>query len=165
MLNIRKASILDIPTIQEIASITFPHTYNKILSPEQITYMMEWMYSYDSLHKQIATGGHIYYIAFLHKKPVGYFSIQEEGEHTFHLQKLYILPTTQGMHIGTQLFRHAIKTIKNIHPTPCRMLLNVNRSNTARHFYEKMGMKKVEEGDFHIGNGYYMNDYIMGIDI
>lgn len=69
------------------------------------------------------------------------------------------------MHIGTQLFRHAIKTIKNIHPTPCRMLLNVNRSNTARHFYEKMGMKKVEEGDFYIGNGYYMNDYIMGIDL
>ena len=62
MLNIRKASILDIPTIQEIASITFPHTYNKILSPEQITYMMEWMYSSDSLHKQIVADGHIYYI-------------------------------------------------------------------------------------------------------
>jgi len=26
-------------------------------------------------------------------------------------------------------------------------------------------MKKVAQGDFPIGNGYYMNDYIMGLDI
>lgn len=165
MLDIRKATITDIPTIREMAAISFPHTYNKILSPEQITYMMEWMYSSDSLYKQMTIDGHIYYIALLHDKPVGYLSVQQEGEHTFHLQKLYILPYAQGMHIGTQLFHHAIKVIKNIHPAPCQMRLNVNRINTALLFYEKMGMKKVDEGDFHIGNGYYMNDYIMGIDI
>ncbi len=28
-----------------------------------------------------------------------------------------------------------------------------------------MGMKEVERGDFHIGHGYYMTDYIMGLDI
>jgi len=28
-----------------------------------------------------------------------------------------------------------------------------------------MGMKKLREGDFPIGNGYYMNDYIMGKEI
>jgi hypothetical protein len=28
-----------------------------------------------------------------------------------------------------------------------------------------MGMTKVDEGDFPIGNGYYMNDYIMGMEI
>ena len=165
MLDIRKATITDIPTIREMAAISFPHTYNKILSPEQITYMMEWMYSSDSLYKQMTIDGHIYYIALLHDKPVGYLSVQQEGEHTFHLQKLYIRPYAQGMHIGTQLFHHAIKVIKNIHPAPCQMRLNVNRINTALLFYEKMGMKKVDEGDFHIGNGYYMNDYIMGIDI
>ena len=28
-----------------------------------------------------------------------------------------------------------------------------------------MGMRKRREGDFPIGNGYYMNDYIMGLEI
>jgi hypothetical protein len=28
-----------------------------------------------------------------------------------------------------------------------------------------MGMKKLREGDFPIGNGYYMNDFIMGLEI
>ena len=45
------------------------------------------------------------------------------------------------------------------------MELNVNRNNKALQFYEHMGMRKLREGDFPIGNGYYMNDYIMGLDI
>jgi hypothetical protein len=28
-----------------------------------------------------------------------------------------------------------------------------------------MGMYKISEGDFEIGNGYYMNDYIMALDV
>ena len=45
------------------------------------------------------------------------------------------------------------------------MELNVNRNNRALHFYERMGLRKLREGDFPIGDGYYMNDYIMGLDI
>jgi hypothetical protein len=41
------------------------------------------------------------------------------------------------------------------------MELNVNRHNRAVTFYEHMGMHKDREGDFPIGEGYYMNDYIM----
>ena len=54
---------------------------------------------------------------------------------------------------------------KEIHPGPCEMHLNVNRNNKALQFYQHLGMEKVAEGDFHIGNGYYMNDYIMGLKI
>ena len=45
------------------------------------------------------------------------------------------------------------------------MELNVNRNNKALNFYERMGMKKLREGDFPIGNGYCMNDFIMGLEI
>ena len=45
------------------------------------------------------------------------------------------------------------------------MDLNVNRNNKALHFYEHLGINKLREGDFHIGNGYYMNDYIMGLEL
>ena len=55
--------------------------------------------------------------------------------------------------------------IRSVHPGPCRMELNVNRHNRALHFYERMGMRVLREGDFPIGDGYYMNDYIMGLEI
>lgn len=165
MFSIRKATTNDIHLIHEMAWVVFPHTYKEILTPEQIDYMMEWMYSEDSLHKQMEEDGHIYYLAFKGDAPAGYLSIQPEGEHVFHLQKIYVLPSFQGMKLGKQLFEQAIKAIKELHPAPCQMRLNVNRQNKALAFYERMGMVKVDEGDFPIGNGYYMNDFIMGMDI
>ena len=165
MFSIRKATTNDIHLIHEMAWVVFPHTYKEILTPEQIDYMMEWMYSEDSLHKQMEKDGHIYYLAFKEDEPAGYLSIQPEGEHVFHLQKIYVLPSFQGMKLGKQLFEQAIKAIKELHPAPCQMRLNVNRQNKALAFYERMGMVKVDEGDFPIGNGYYMNDFIMGMDM
>ena len=165
MFTIRKATTNDIALIHQMAWVVFPHTYHIILTPEQIDYMMEWMYSEKSLQKQMEEDGHIYYLAFKDDEPAGYLSIQPEGEHVFHLQKIYVLPSFQGMNLGKLLFEQAIKAIKKLHPAPCQMRLNVNRQNKALTFYEKMGMTKVDEGDFPIGNGFYMNDYIMGLDI
>lgn len=151
--------------INKMAQVVFPDTYSEILSPEQLDYMMEWMYAPASLRKQMSEEGHIYYIAYKEDEPAGYVSIQPEGEHVFHLQKIYVLPRFQGCRLGKSLFDQAIGAIKEIHPEPCEMRLNVNRNNKALRFYEHMGMRKIDEGDFPIGNGYYMNDYIMGMGI
>ena len=165
MFEIRKASVEDITVIRVMALVVFPHTYREILSSEQLDYMMDWMYSAESLEKQMTEDGHIYYLAYHANKPVGYLSIQPEGNHIYHLQKIYVLPSFQGMGLGKLLFEQAIRAIKELHPSPCQMRLNVNRQNKALTFYQKMGMKKVDEGDFPIGNGFYMNDFIMGLDI
>ena len=84
MFEIRKATLADIPLINQLAWIVFPHTYKDILSPEQIDYMMEWMYSPTNLKKQMTEDGHIYYFAFRADEPAGYLSIQPEGEHIYH---------------------------------------------------------------------------------
>ena len=41
------------------------------------------------------------------------------------------------------------------------LLLNVNRHNKAISFYKKYGFDIIAEEDIDIGNGYYMNDYVM----
>ena len=165
MITTRKATTADISLINELATEAFPYTYREILTPEQIDYMMDWMYSSESLKNQMEKEHHIYYIAYEECEPAGYVSIQQEDTDLFHLQKIYVLPYFQKYKLGRQLFQQAIKGIKGLHPEPCRMELNVNRHNPARGFYEHMGMQKVHEGDFPIGNGFYMNDYIMGMDI
>lgn len=166
MIEIRKASAGDIPAIQSVAQVAFPATYAGIISPAQTDYMMEWMYSTASLLRQMTDEGHVYYVAREEDgTPVGYVSVQREGEDRFHLQKIYVLPDRQGRQIGRMLFGEALRAVKESHPGPCTLELNVNRSNRARGFYEKMGMRVVREGDFPIGEGYYMNDYIMGMEL
>lgn len=117
MFTIRKATMDDIPLINKMAQVVFPDTYSEILSPEQLDYMMEWMYAPASLRKQMSEEGHIYYIAYKEDEPAGYVSIQPEGEHVFHLQKIYVLPRFQGCRLGKSLFDQAIGAIKEIHPT------------------------------------------------
>lgn len=165
MFTLRKATVADCELIHKMAHEVFPATYQEILSPEQLAYMMEWMYAPENIRKQIEEEGHVYFIAYEECEPCGYLSVQQLEEHVFHLQKIYVLPYFQGAHCGSFLFREAIKYIKEVHPEPCLMELNVNRNNKALQFYERMGMRKLKEGDFPIGNGYYMNDYIMGIEI
>lgn len=125
---------------------------------------MEWMYSEASLRDQMAHG-HQYLLAYDGPVAVGYVSVEQQGEHLFHLQKIYVLPERQGEGVGRQLFEAAIALIKSLHPGPCAMELNVNRQNRAVTFYERMGMHKDRSGDFDIGHGFYMNDYIMRMDI
>ena len=132
MFTIKKATLADIEVIRTLATQTFPATYQHILTPEQIDYMMDWMYSSESLRNQMEKEHHIYYIAYEECEPAGYVSIQQEDTDLFHLQKIYVLPYFQKYKLGRQLFQQAIKGIKELHPEPCRMELNVNRQNPGQ---------------------------------
>lgn len=167
-MKILSATLRDIPLIRQIAEEAFPATYRNILSKEQIDYMMEWMYSEQSLRRQMKEEAHAYFILFDESSaPCGYVSIRPEKERLYHLEKIYLLPSYQGKGYGTLLFSHAVDYVKGHCPgnAPVGIELNVNRHNPAYLFYRKMGMIQVREGDFEIGNGYYMNDYIMRLEV
>lgn len=164
-MKIRKATTDDISLIRRMAEETFPATYREIITEEQIAWMMEWMYSHESLKAQM-DGGHVYYIAFDDNgSPQGYVSVERQGERLFHLQKIYVLPTAQGTGLGRTLFQTAVDHVRREGGEGCRMELNVNRYNKALSFYERMGMRRDREGDFPIGNGFFMNDFIMALDV
>ena len=63
MIEILKATKEDLQTIHDMAQVVFRHTYRNILSPDQMEYMMEMMYSLPNLNAQIDEGHH-YYIAY-----------------------------------------------------------------------------------------------------
>ena len=167
---VRRVGPEGIMLIHDMAEVVFRHTYREILSAEQMEYMMDWMYSPANLLKQFEDG-HVYHILFFLGRPCGYVSVQKEGTdadktEVWHLQKIYVLPSEQGKGFGKLLFEKAVSHVKeNLSGIKARIELNVNRQNTAVSFYRHLGMTILREGDFHIGNGFYMNDYIMGLDI
>ena len=156
-----------IPEIKAVAEVAFRATYSSILTAQQIDYMMVWMYSSQSLEMQITEQQNSFFVARVNGRAVGYAAIHPENEtstvdmHVFHLEKIYILPECQGMGIGKLLLGEACSYVKCLNSGTCRVELNVNRNNSAQEFYRKMGFAVVREGDFPIGNGFFMNDYIM----
>lgn len=159
--TIRKATLDDIPIIRAMAEKVFPDTYQTIITREQCEYMMNMMYSEASIRRQMTAEHHTYLLLFIDDKPAGYVSVQPTEADRYELQKIYVLPIYQCQHLGTKLFNAAIDFIKEQHPEPCTLFLHVNRHNRAKHFYTHQGMKVTSRGDFPIGHGFFMNDFIM----
>ena len=152
--TIRKATLDDIPIIRAMAEKVFPDTYQTIITREQCEYMMDMMYSEPSLRRQMTVEHHTYLLLFVDDKPAGYVSVQPTEAHRYELQKLYVMPRYQCQHLGVDF-------VKEQHPEPCTLFLHVNRHNRAKHFYLHQGMEVSSRGDFPIGKGFFMNDYIM----
>ena len=167
-LVIRRASADDIPLIRSLADVCFRDTYKDILSAGQMEYMMDWMYSETSLHRQMEKDGHVYFIAERDDMPCAYVSVQplglqDDGAYLFELQKVYVLPDFKGQGLGRALYGHICSFVRRAASGwPCRIELHVNRYNNAVDFYKHLGLEILREGDFPIGHGYFMNDYIMG---
>lgn len=168
--SVRRVGPESIKLIHDMAEVVFRHTYRDILSAGQMEYMMDWMYSPSSLERQMEDG-HVYYLAFREDVPCGYVSVQpdgiaDDGRILWHLQKIYVLPSEQGNGLGRVLFETVLDQVTSeSYGRPALLELNVNRNNSAIGFYQHLGLKILRQGDFHIGNGFYMNDYIMGIEI
>lgn len=157
-LAIRKASANDIPLIRDLTYKIWPQSYSSILSKEQVDYMLNLMYSEKALQDQLQQN-HEFIIAYDGKEPVGFASFSLTAPQVFKLHKIYVLPSQQGKGTGKFIIDQIVNAMKTKGATS--LLLNVNRNNNAKTFYEKIGFAVIKEEDIDIGNGYFMNDYVM----
>ena len=159
MLEIKKAGVIDIPLIRELTFRVWPQTYASILSQAQIDYMLEMMYSEDSLKKQMNEDGCRFIIIYEDGNPVGFASYNEEQPQRWKLNKIYVLPGQQGKGTGKYMINYITEEIKKSEGSS--LFLQVNRYNNAKVFYERLGFTETDFINLDIGNGYFMNDYIM----
>ncbi len=161
MITLRLATFADIPTIQEVAEITWPISYREIISPEQIRYMLDLMYSQTKLKSAINDSNQAFWLAEEDGKVVGFCGIEhgypEAGITRIH--KLYILPETQGSGLG-KILMDQVEDQAKINGSGT-LHLNVNKGNKAVGFYQKNGFSVDHEEVLDIGNGYVMDDFVM----
>ncbi|MBS1920444.1 MAG: GNAT family N-acetyltransferase [Bacteroidetes bacterium] len=162
MFSIRNATTDDIALIRELSFKIWPQTYAAIISKEQIDYMMKLMYSKTSLQKQMMQGSQ-FIIAYDNEEPVGFAAYQETAPAVFKLLKIYVLLSQQGKGTGKFIIAHIVEKIKSKNAEALQ--LQVNRNNNARFFYEKLGFQILKEINLDIGNGFFMNDYVMQLSL
>jgi ribosomal protein S18 acetylase RimI-like enzyme len=158
-MEIKRISISQISTVQEIAAVTWPVAFKNILSPLQIDYMLDMMYSEASLVQQFNSGC-VFFVLYEAGISNGFASVQHMSKDYFKLHKLYVLPDFQGKSAGKNLLNTVIKYVKD--NGGVALYLNVNKYNIqAIEFYKKQSFIVTKEEDIDIGNGYFMNDYVM----
>lgn len=163
MIKIVNATVNNVPAICQIAEQTWWSTYSEIISQEQIRYMLDTIYDEGSLKKVMEDGSQEFLLIGDDSGYQGFasFGPRKEDPGIYKLHKLYVLPGNQGKGYGIALVEEVKKRLTDLN---IKILdLNVNRSNKARVFYEKIGFRIIRKEDLQIGP-YWMNDYIMRIE-
>jgi len=156
-LKFKIADKYDVAIIHQLANKIWKKHYPAIISMEQIEYMLQKMYSEDSLIKQIEDG-HEFTLVILDGTPIGYISLSKKEEHHYFLHKFYVDVAVHRQNVGSKLFHFILSKLSS----KATIELTVNRQNfKAINFYFKNGFLIKEVADFDIGNGYVMNDFVM----
>ena len=163
MAVVQKATLADIPLIRQLTFAIWPQTYRDLLTPGQVDYMLQLIYSEAALQKQMTVEGCTFIIVYDNNEPVAFASYSETKPQVWKLHKIYVLASQQGKGTGKFIIQYIVDEIK---PQQAKALqLQVKRDNPAQHFYTKLGFTIIETADFDIGNGYFMKDYIMELPL
>lgn len=150
--------------VQSIAHRTWPSTFANILSPDQIQYMLNWMYDLKMLESQLEKG-HTFLWVEDQGKEFGFagFELNYAEGPKAKLHKIYLLPEAQGKGAGKALILEVADQAKKAGQKS--LLLNVNQYNQkAIGFYLKMGFVEIYKEVIDIGNGYVMDDVVMELN-
>ncbi len=169
---IGQATTADIDLIRKVALVSFEQTYKDIVPVEQNDYMLDMMYSRESLLGQFAEGQR-YYLLFVEGEIVGFVSLNQLSDSRIHLEKLYTLHRLHGQGYGRVLMDLAIAESRRIlavpehRDRPYVLELTVNRNNSrARAFYAKFGFETIESGTYKIeGTQFLRPDDILAIEL
>jgi len=151
----------DIPLIQDLARRSWENAYADILSKEQMHYMLSEMYSETEIKNHLQNPDYHYYLILDDENSsegfIGYEHNYEEK--TTKLHRIYLVPESKGKGLGKEALQFLnTKVFENNNN---RIILNVNKHNAARKFYESQGYRVYDEGVFDIGNGFVMDDFMM----
>jgi diamine N-acetyltransferase len=151
----------ELSTVRRLAHEIWHRHYPGIISVEQIDYMLERGYSLAALAAFVEAPASGLALASVDGEPVGFVAYQPgaaPGETK--LDKLYVLPERHGQGIGRALIEHVVAAARVAGSTT--IVLNVNRNNAdSIRAYQRCGFAIRSRGDFPIGGGFVMEDYIM----
>jgi ribosomal protein S18 acetylase RimI-like enzyme len=152
------ASREHLPDIAHLAGVIWRSYYPRIISGEQIEYMLGRMYDLTTLENELSNG--ICFDRLLIGDELAGFSSYGSVGQTMKLYKLYIHPDAQRRGLGTQMLHH-LEQLARARGFP-KVVLGVNKANSqAITAYEKNGFLIRESICTEIGGGFVMDDYIM----
>lgn len=140
--------------------------YRKIISAEQIDYMVNNFQSLDSLREQVKNGTEYYMIA-IDGLPVGYYAFERRsddklyGKEYLFVSKIYLLADIRHKGFASLMFKQIHKYARKNGLELIK--LHVNRNNEhAISVYKHKGMRIINELDTDIGGGFVCEDYVLG---
>ena len=153
------ASDSEIRTVSELADEVWHEHFTPIIGAEQVSYMLRTLQSFDPIKQQIAEG-YEYFLLEEDGQPIGYSAIHALEDGSLFLSKLYLCCACRGKGYASRVMASYIALCRE--RGLGRIWLTCNRFNeNSLKVYDHLGFRKIREEKADIGNGFYMDDYIM----
>lgn len=145
-----------------MATEIWNESFVDMITNDQIRYMLEKYLSPGSILGQISNGTNYEFITGS-GKDVGFIAYKKEEEKLM-LSKFYLCEEYRHTGLASYSLDHIVKIARELNLNS--IYLNVNRKNVeAISAYEHWGFISVKDVDADIGNGFFMNDHVMELDL
>lgn len=159
MITLKKvSSIWDIKQTALLASEIWHEHFTPIIGEQQVDYMLDKFQSEHAISEQIHEG-YSYFALMNNDQQIGYTGIKTEPDCLF-LSKLYIRKDFRGRGYSKVMLDQIEKEAKQNNKSIIRLTCNKNNANSLA-VYKKLGFQIVRQEKTDIGNGFYMDDYIL----
>jgi ribosomal protein S18 acetylase RimI-like enzyme len=168
--EIRKASLSDLESIQKIASQTFRETFALVNTPENIINYLAESFNTTQLTTELTNLESFFYVATLDEKTIGYLKInfgkaQTEiiDKQALEVQRIYVLQEFHGKKVG-QLFINEVLNIAKFNAVSFIWLGVWEENHRALGFYRKNGFSVFDKHVFSMGDD-KQTDLLMKLEI
>jgi ribosomal protein S18 acetylase RimI-like enzyme len=156
-LKLSEAGESDLADIAGLATLIWNQHYPEIIGQAQVDYMLQMMYSAESLREQLLAKHHRFFLIRSGSEKIGFISMHKENNDNWYLNKFYVDQQSIYRGAGSRIFKEIVNLLQ-----PEKITLTVNRANyKSINFYFKMGFKISGLVKMDIGNGFVMDDFVM----
>ena len=147
--------------ISSLAGDIWREHYTSIIGEAQVEYMLAKFQSAERIRADITKDDYTYFTAkhIEHDKLVGYAACKPEEGYLL-LSKIYVHKDYRGNRISRSFLEEAASLCREYGFDKIRLTVNKN-NETAIAVYRKMGFNTVDSIKTDIGEGYFMDDYVM----
>jgi GNAT superfamily N-acetyltransferase len=155
----------ELPAVQRLAGVIWRAHYPGIITPRQIEYMLERGYALPVLERFLGGDDRGLELGTVDGELAGFAAWYVTDDRSVaKLDKLYVLQSRQRAGLGARLIARVASLAQAAGAR--QLILNVNKQNAqAIRAYERYGFAVREAVVVDIGEGFVMDDYVMGKDL
>jgi diamine N-acetyltransferase len=157
-ITIKKCTLEDLHTLQEIGYETFNETFKHQNSPENMNAYLDRAFNLEQLEKELSTISSQFFFVYFNHEVAGYLKVntndaqsEEMGDETLEIERIYIKNQFQKHGLGKFLFNKAMKMA--LEGNKKKIWLGVwEKNENAIAFYKKMGFIQTGAHSFYMGD-------------
>jgi len=165
-INLKKCSLEDLHTLQEISSETFSETFQHQNTSENMSAYLERAFNLQQLEKELSTNSSDFFFAYVNNEVAGYLKVNTDaaqsekmGGESLEIERIYIKNKFQKLGLGKYLLNKAVEIAQERDKK--NIWLGVwEKNENAIAFYEKMGFVQTGAHSFCMGDEEQI-DFIM----